>query len=106
MTPQPFEYKICKRCVMDTSDPDIKFNDKGFCSNCEDVIFASEHILKNKDGKGFSLLKEEIDKIKSIQAKEKYDCVIGVSGGVDSSYLCLFLKQFNLSFLLTILNSG
>jgi len=106
MTPQPLEYKICKRCVMDTSDPDIKFNDKGFCSNCEDVIFASEHILKNKDGKGFSLLKQEIDKIKSIQAKEKYDCVIGVSGGVDSSYLCLFLKQFNLRVLAVHVDAG
>ena len=78
---------------MDTSDPDIKFNNLGICSNCEDVIFASKFILKNKDGKGFSLLENEINKIKSIQAKEKYDCIIGVSGGVDSSYLCLFLND-------------
>ena len=91
---------------MDTSDPDIKFNNLGICSNCEDVIFASKFILKNKDGKGFSLLENEINKIKSIQAKEKYDCIIGVSGGVDSSYLCLFLKQFNLRVLAVHVDGG
>lgn len=91
---------------MDTSDPDIKFDDKNICSNCEDVNFASKYILKNNDGNGFSLLKKEINKIKSIQAKEKYDCIIGVSGGVDSSYLCLLLKQFNLRVLAVHVDGG
>ena len=100
------KYKICNRCVMDTSDPDIRFNDKGICSNCEDVVFGSQYILKNQNGSGMSLLQEEIKKIKIIQAKEKYDCIIGVSGGVDSSYLCLFLKQFNLRVLAVHVDGG
>lgn len=80
------KYQVCNVCVMDTSDSRISFNEFGQCSNCESFI----KIVKPKwdydveqDSKFFKLIEE----IKVKGKKSKYDCIIGLSGGLDSSYL-------------------
>ena len=77
---------ICQRCVMDTSDSGIIFNENGFCDNC--VGFYQDVLpfwFPNEDGQ--KLVEKKVDEIKSCGAGNKYDCILGLSGGLDSSYL-------------------
>jgi len=80
------KYQICKRCVMDTTDPDIVFDEKGFCNHCTSALRKLKEInvnLSEKEKKLGEIAKE----IKRDGEGKKYDCVIGLSGGLDSSYL-------------------
>lgn len=86
------EIKICTKCVMDSTDSKIVFDENGVCDFCRDY---EKHIAPY-----WTPNKERIDellvfanKIKKSRKKNcKYDCVIGFSGGVDSSYLCYIAK--------------
>ena len=76
---------------MDTSDPDIEFDQDGICNHCNRQIQwkKSEMDFFQKE-KG---LKIELDKIKATGKKSKYDCLIGLSGGVDSSYVAYYVVR-------------
>ena len=76
-------YKICNTCVMDTSASNIYFDDFGNCNFCNEFIKSSLN-YKNKNLK--TKLEEFILKIKSDGKKLKYDCLVGISGGVDSAW--------------------
>lgn len=79
-------YQICTRCIMDTSDPDITFNEVGQCNHCETVLnqFVGKRWFAN-DGR--DRLDEIVSEIKRAGKGKEYDCILGLSGGVDSSYL-------------------
>ncbi|MCL6272041.1 N-acetyl sugar amidotransferase [Sansalvadorimonas sp. 2012CJ34-2] len=86
------EYGICTKCVMDTSDPNIKFNDQGvcdYCSNFETEIVPNWHTGE----KGSSQLQTIANKIKSAGIGKDFDCIIGLSGGLDSSYTAYIAKE-------------
>lgn len=98
------EYRICSRCVMDTSDSLIAFDENGVCSHCK--RFDAE-ILPY--WKGFT--KEWLDKkvafIKEERKDAAYDCIMGLSGGVDSSYLYhIMQKEYNLRILAVHIDAG
>ncbi len=80
------EYQICKCCVMDTSDEAIVFDEHGVCKRCNEY---KERILPEwNHGKGHEAeLKKLIDEIKESGKGKKYDCILGFSGGLDSSYM-------------------
>lgn len=85
------EYRVCNNCVMDTTDPEIKFDENGrcdFCDNFYNTILPSWH----PDEQGFKKLQEIAEKIKQDGKGKPYDCIIGISGGVDSSYLAYIAK--------------
>lgn len=85
-------YQICRRCIMDTSDPRIEFSARGWCSYCENfesVISPSWH-RDVKEGRAVKLLAE---RIKRARTKNGYDCIIGLSGGLDSSYTAYVAKE-------------
>jgi N-acetyl sugar amidotransferase len=100
------QYKICERCVMDTSVPDIKFYEDGRCSLCkhyDDVLVNEIH----DDEVGKRQLESLVSQIKRSSSPGKYDCVIGVSGGVDSSYVAhLVTKVYGLRPLAVHLDNG
>lgn len=79
-------YQICTNCVMDTSDSRIKFDEKGVCDHCNDFY---KNVLPNwhTDAKGRNELDEIVQKIKREGKGKDFDCILGMSGGVDSSYL-------------------
>jgi N-acetyl sugar amidotransferase len=79
-------YQICTRCVMDTTDPEIEFDENGNCSNCISALEAAKTIWF-PDEKGEKMLDKIFDRIKLEERKNEFDCVIGLSGGVDSSFL-------------------
>lgn len=85
-------YKQCTKCIMDTTDPNIKFDEMGICNHCHEYEAAEKkHVLKGKLGE--QKIQEIIQHIKSTTKGKKYDCLLGVSGGVDSSYLAYYIKK-------------
>lgn len=78
-------YKICVRCVMDSSDPGITFNDLGLCSHCEnfDKKIKPSWISGSDENKSLVKMGQEI---KARNKDKDFDCIIGLSGGLDSSY--------------------
>ncbi|MCC7331314.1 MAG: N-acetyl sugar amidotransferase [Flavobacteriales bacterium] len=103
--PNQRKYQLCSRCVMDTSDSEIVFNGVGCCNHCEDYLYR----IKNLTYQGECSDKELIriaDKIKASGKNQKYDCVIGVSGGIDSSYVAYLAKKLGLKPLAVHLDNG
>ena len=78
--------KICSRCVMDTTDSKIVFDENGVCDHCLDF---DNNIKPNwhTDERGHLELEKIIDKIKAEGRGRDFDCIMGMSGGADSSYL-------------------
>lgn len=105
MTESP-KYQICTNCIMDTSDPQITFDDRGecdFCTSFKRTIAPSWHT----DERGQKELMEIAQKIKDKTKGQKYNCIIGVSGGVDSSYLTYIATEvMGLNPLLFSVDSG
>lgn len=97
---------ICNRCVMDTSDPNIVFDTSGYCNNCNDAeILLKTRWFPNEIGQ--QKLEELIKNIKTAGHNKPYDCIIGLSGGVDSSYLLyLAVKKWGLRVLALHVNAG
>lgn len=86
------KYQICSKCIMDTSDPFITFDKNGVCNHCHSYkkrLLEDLHL----DKVGQEHLQETISKIKSSKNKSKYDCIIGLSGGVDSTYVAYLAKK-------------
>ncbi len=86
------EYQICTKTIMDTSDPNIVFNQKGESDYY--VNFINE-ILPNwhTDEKGYAELMNVAEKIKKEGIGKDFDCIIGLSGGLDSSYVAYVAKE-------------
>jgi len=83
---------ICTTCIMDSTDPNIKFDENGVCDYCHN--FKTE-ILPNwesmlKDNTSLMAIK---DAIKSSSKNPDFDCIIGLSGGLDSSYAAYIAKE-------------
>jgi len=97
--------KICSRCVMDSSIPGIRFDENGVCNYCNIQDEWKKRFPQNE--KGFRKLDQIINEIKAKGKNKKYDCVIGVSGGVDSSYtLYLAIKKLDLRPVVVHLDNG
>jgi N-acetyl sugar amidotransferase len=96
-------YQICKRCVMDTSDEDIVFDEQGICQHCRDFEKVLQQPRYQKDD-----AKERLaDMILTIKAKgKKYDCLVGISGGVDSCYTAYLCHKWGLNPLLLHMDNG
>lgn len=89
-------YQICNCCVMDTTDDDISFDENGICMRCNEY---KERILPEWNfGKGHQEeLQELIKKIKQSAEGKEYDCILGLSGGLDSTYMLhLAVKEWGL----------
>jgi N-acetyl sugar amidotransferase len=98
-------YQICSRCVLDTTDPEITFDEHGVCSHCR--RFDSEiRPHWHPDEHGAELLAAKIDQMKAAGRGKPFDCIMGLSGGVDSSYLALKVKEFGLRPLVVHVDAG
>lgn len=98
-------YQVCTRCVMDTSDPSITFDVQGICSHCRkfDAV-TSKQWFPNDEGR--RRLDGIIAAIKHDGAGREFDCILGLSGGVDSSYLALKVKEWGLRPLVVHVDAG
>jgi N-acetyl sugar amidotransferase len=85
-------YRICANCIMDTSDPRITFDHYGVCDYCNNFKNKIAHNW-HTDARGNSELLDLAAKIKSEGVGKDFDCIIGLSGGLDSSYVAYVAKQ-------------
>lgn len=97
--------QMCKRCVMDTTDPDIVFDENGICNHCREY-FEKEHKCVIKGKKGEEKVRALVNKIKEAGKGKDYDCILGISGGADSSYVAYLAKTLGLRVLLVHLDNG
>lgn len=97
-------YKICERCIMDTTDEAIVFDDKGICNHCRDYDAFERARLPQADLD--IQLDSLVEHIKKVGRGKTYDCVVGVSGGVDSSYLAYLAKSRGLTPLAVHVDGG
>lgn len=95
---------MCTRCVMDTSDPEIRFDANGVCNHCSSYENMQKHILPA--GQRQQALDKLVANIRAAGQNKDYDCVIGVSGGVDSTYVAYLVKQLGLRPLAVHMDNG
>ncbi len=98
-------YRRCTRCVMDTTDPAISFDAQGVCNHCREFD-ASTSKLWFPNGDGRKRLEAIFDKVKADGKGREYDCIMGLSGGVDSSYLALMVHEYGLRPLVVHVDAG
>ena len=103
---QDQNYQQCSISVMDNiADENISFDEKGICN------YYYEYITKEKDNvikgeEGERKLQKLLTEIKERGKGKKYDCILGVSGGVDSTYLSFKVKEWGLRPLLVHFDNG
>ncbi|MSU96885.1 N-acetyl sugar amidotransferase [Pseudomonas mandelii] len=92
MSTNKINYQICSRCIMDTSDPNISLDDNGVCEYCNNF---QNNIQPNWNtgSVGEAELMKIAEKIKKEGEGREFDCIIGLSGGLDSSYLAYVAKE-------------
>lgn len=93
--------QMCIRCVMDTTDPEIVFDEQGVCNHCKEAIRLLE-----REGKRKTDFENKILEMKEWGKGKKYDCVVGMSGGTDSSYIVYLVKQLGLRPLVVHMDNG
>lgn len=97
--------QLCTRCIMDYSDPDITFDDKGVCNHCRRYdIELPKRVFRGEEAK--IKLENQLSIIKKTGKNAEYDCLIGVSGGVDSTYVAYLVKELGLKPLAIHFDNG
>lgn len=99
------EYQICTRCVMDTTDPLITFDEDGHCNHCVDFLANRIGVITASKA-GIAVVTALFDEVKKAGRGKQYDCVVGVSGGVDSSYVVALAVEHGLRVLAVHLDNG
>lgn len=98
-------YQQCTRCIMDTTDPEISFDEKGQCNHCTEYFRLAPLYIYDGE-KGDQAREALIAKIKEAGKNSDYDCMVGVSGGVDSTYVAYMAKKFGLRILAFHFDNG
>ena len=98
--------KICSNCVMDSTDSQIIFDENGVCDHCNDF---KENIAPNWQPNeiGARLLHKTVEDIRKAGRRKDFDCILGLSGGLDSSYMLhILVKEFGLRPLVFHVDGG
>lgn len=98
----PRTYQVCTRCVMDTTDPAIEFDEQGLCNHCRGYEQLAQRNLHHPEGE----LERVVAEIQARGRGKEYDCLIGVSGGVDSTYVAYMVKKLGLRPLAVHMDNG
>lgn len=85
-------YQRCTQCVMDTTDSQISFDDNGVCDHCRNFEKNIKPYWKPTENR-FDELEKAADKIRRAGRGKEYDCLLGLSGGADSSYMAYIAKE-------------
>ncbi|MCO5287778.1 MAG: N-acetyl sugar amidotransferase [Chitinophagaceae bacterium] len=100
-------YRQCAISVMDTiADPDITFDEQGICNYYYEYKKAAEQKLYKDPEEGRKALEKIVEKIKDAGKGKPYDCIMGLSGGVDSSYVAILAHEYGLKPLAVHFDNG
>jgi len=101
------EYKICTNCVMDTTDSKIVFDENGVCDHCNTFYKDIKPFWNPQSDEAKQKLSQMVESIKKEGEGKDFDCIIGMSGGIDSSYLLyLAVKKLGLRPLVFHVDAG
>lgn len=98
-------YRICTRCVLDTSIEDIQFDERGHCQYCTEFLARKVQNMRHGE-QAERELSAMVRRIQSSTGSPDYDCVIGISGGTDSCYAAYVAKNLGLRPLAVHLDNG
>lgn len=98
-------YRECNRCVMDTTDPDITFDSEGRCNHCRDYFDRLAN-LTYREGASDLERARLVAAMKESGRGREYDCLLGISGGIDSTYAAYTIKRLGLRALCVHLDNG
>ncbi|ATI01010.1 MULTISPECIES: N-acetyl sugar amidotransferase [Alcaligenes] len=99
-------YQVCSRCVMDTSARDIVFNSDGVCNYCTDLEASTKNTLGLAPEEKERRLQALVAEVKAQGKGKPYDCIVGVSGGVDSSWVLVKAVELGLRPLAVHMDNG
>ena len=106
MTSNVREYQRCTRCVMDTTDSKISFDENGLCDHCRNFDKNIKPYWKPQENR-FDELEAIASKIRKAGEGKDYDCILGLSGGADSSYLAyVAVEIMHLRPLIFVVDTG
>ena len=99
-------YQVCTNCVMDTSDPSIQFDENGICDHCHGFQRdVKPYWFPNETGR--QILQQKVEKIKKDGEEKEFNCIMGMSGGLDSSFLLHnVVKEYGLRPLVFHVDAG
>jgi len=101
-----FSSRQCRRCVMDATAQNITFDADGVCNFCSEFTNRHQEVIHEKPEHKREKLIQLIEKIKKKGNGKPYDCVIGVSGGVDSSWVLVRAVELGLRPLAVHMDNG
>ncbi|MFY9107285.1 hypothetical protein [Aliarcobacter cryaerophilus] len=87
--------KVCTNCIYDERVASISFDENGICNYCHQLGSLKKEYGTGEE-KGQKKFAKLIEEIKKAGKGKKYDCIVGVSGGTDSSYMLYLAKQWGL----------
>jgi N-acetyl sugar amidotransferase len=99
------KYQLCSHCVMDTTDSAIVFDKQGVCDHCNTFYKKIEPNWHTGE-RGERELRQVVEDIKAAGKGKDYDCIIGMSGGIDSSYLTYIATEIGLRPLVFHVDAG
>lgn len=99
-------YQICSRCVMDTTATDISFDSDGFCNYCTEFIASVSSLMTRSPEIQRRELDRFVESVKLHGRGKPYDCIVGVSGGLDSSWTLVQAKRLGLRPLAVHMDNG
>lgn len=99
------DYRQCTRCVMDTTDPDIRFDAEGRCNHCTGFLeHTSKRVYRGDETR--RELERVVERVKRRSRGGDYDCVLGISGGIDSCYAAHVATSLGLRTLAVHMDNG
>ena len=98
-------YQVCSRCVTDNSDPGVTFDENGVCSFCT-RYFDVRALSGYRPGESEKELAQTVAIMKEKSRDLPYDCILGISGGVDSAYMLYLATKLGLRVLAVHVDSG
>jgi N-acetyl sugar amidotransferase len=98
-------YRRCTRCIMDTTDSEIQFDESGVCNHCRAYFTRAAHELV-APAEREAALSWLVERIRREGHGREYDCIVGVSGGVDSTYTAYLSSKLGLRPLAVHLDNG
>lgn len=100
------KYQICTRCVMDTTANEITFDETGVCNYCSEFIERAGELLNEESSTREEKLKKLVSEVRKSGEGKPYDCIVGVSGGVDSSWTLVKVVELGLRPLAVHMDNG
>ncbi|MBX2989404.1 MAG: N-acetyl sugar amidotransferase [Bdellovibrionaceae bacterium] len=105
VSPHAHSYQVCVHCAMDTTDEAIRFDSNGRCYHCLHYeVRAEREIHRGESGRRY--LEQVAEVVRRDGRNRPYDCIVGVSGGVDSTYVAYLTKQLGLRPLAVHFDNG